>query len=84
MLGLSVDYSVEARGDTILASISNGSLSVDRFRFRAKGREPDLFTLDSLRVSGVGVRYPEQEVSIERVAFAGADVARVAQDPRAR
>ena len=73
-LGLSLDYSVEARGDTVIASMSKGSLAVDRFTLRDKGREPDLFSLDSLRVSGVGVRYPEQEVSVERVLFGGADV----------
>ena len=73
-LGLSLDYSVEARGDTVVASISKGSLALDRFALREQGREPDLFSLDSLRVSGVSVRYPAQEVSIERVVFGGADV----------
>ena len=73
-LGLSADYSVEARGDSVVASISNGSLAVDRFKLRQKGRAPDLFSLDSLRVTGVNLRYPEQEVSVDRVLFAGADI----------
>jgi hypothetical protein len=74
LLGLTLDYSVEARGDTVVASVSNGSLSLDGFTLRKKGVEPDLFTLDSLRVSGVNVRYPEQDVSIGRVLFSGADI----------
>jgi hypothetical protein len=73
-LGLELDYSVEVRGDTVVATISNGSLSLDGFTLRKKGEEPDLFSLDSLRVSGVNLRYPEQEVSIDRVSFGGAEV----------
>jgi hypothetical protein len=73
-LRLRLDYSVEARGDTIVASVSNGALAVDGFKLREKNHGPELLSLDSLRVSGVSLRYPEQEVSIDRVSIGGADI----------
>ena len=73
-LGMRVDYAVERHGDTLHATVSDASLALDDFKLREKGKEPDLFTLDSLRVSGVRMQYPQQEVSVGRVALTGADI----------
>jgi hypothetical protein len=73
-VGLSLDYAVKVRGDTVTAAIDGGAIRVDDFGLREKGHGPDLFSLDSLRVSGVRLRYPEQDISVDRVLFGGADV----------
>jgi hypothetical protein len=74
-MGLRLDYNVEIRGDSAFVAVRNASVSLDGFALREKGASPDLFTLDSLRVSGVQMDYPAQTASIGRIALSGGQVA---------
>jgi Domain of Unknown Function (DUF748) len=70
-----VDYAVDVRGDSIVARINDSAFGVTGFALRAKGADPELLRIDSLRVTGVQVRYPEQTAHIERVQVSGPRVA---------
>jgi hypothetical protein len=72
VLGLRLDYAVDVRADSVLASVTGASVTLDDLAVREKGKEPDLFTLDSLRVTGMRATYPASEVSVTRVALSGA------------
>ena len=58
-------------GDSLIARVHDTSLSVAGFAMRPAGVEPDLVTLDSVVVSGIEVRHPEQTAEIRRVLVAG-------------
>ncbi len=69
-----IDYATDVRGDSIVSRINDARFSLTGFTMRAPGKEPDLLHIDSLRVTGIQVRYPEQTVNIERVLLAGTRV----------
>jgi len=70
-LHLRLDYAVDIVPDSMTVAITGGTIHLDQFSFRAKGREPELLALDSLRVSGIELRFPQQTVSVQRIGFAG-------------
>jgi len=72
-LGLRCDYYFAIRNDSMLAEVKDASLALDRFSIRAKGQPPELFALDSLRVDGIQLRYPQQEAVVSRIALKGSD-----------
>jgi hypothetical protein len=69
--GCRFEYAVDVHGDSLIARVHDTSLSVAGFAMRPAGVEPDLVTLDSVVVSGIEVRYPEQTAEIRRVLVAG-------------
>ncbi len=70
-LDLRLHYAADIKPDSMTVAITDGTIQLDQFSFRAKGREPDLLALDSLRVSGVELRFPQQTVSVQRIGLAG-------------
>lgn len=73
-LGFRTDYSFDMNGDEVVARLSDASLDLTHLVVREKEKEPDLLTLDTLSVTGINMRYPEQEVDVGRVCLAGADI----------
>ena len=69
--GLRLRYAVEVRADSVRAAVTEASVSLDRFRFRAQGRDPDLLSLDSLRIDGIELRYPQQTIAVRRIGLNG-------------
>jgi hypothetical protein len=69
--GCRFQYAVDVHRDSLIARVHDTSLSVAGFAMRPTGVEPDLVTLDSVVVSGIEVRYPEQTTEIRRVLVAG-------------
>ncbi len=70
-LDLRLDYALDIVPDSMTVAITGGTIGLDQFSFRAKGREPDLMAFDSLRVSGVELRFPQQTVSVQRIGLTG-------------
>lgn len=73
-LGCRLEYAVDVAGDSMVARVHDSSLAVTGFTLREKGGATDLLKLDSLTVTGIAVRYPEQTAAIGRVLLAGARV----------
>src|SRR5262249_55762416 len=69
--GCRFQYAVDVRGDTVVARVHDTSVALTRFALRAKGTEPDLLEIDTLAVTGIEARYPEQTADIQRVLVAG-------------
>jgi uncharacterized protein DUF748 len=70
-MGCRLDYAVDVKGDSMVARVKDSSLSITSLAVREKGGATDLLKLDSLTVTGVGLRYPENAARIERVLIAG-------------
>ena len=73
-MGLQVDYAVALEGNEVAFSLSDAALSIDALSVREKGVDPELFSLDSLRVTGAQMQLPAQRAHVERVAIHGADL----------
>jgi hypothetical protein len=73
-LALSLDYRVDVDGENVEAAITEATIEVDDLAIREKGTNPTLFAVDSLRVSGVHLRYPEQSLDVERIAIHGPEL----------
>ena len=73
-LGCRLAYSASVVGDSVVARVDDSSLAITGFAVREPGREQDLLKLDTLAVTGVNVRYPEQSVAVGRVLVAGTRV----------
>ncbi|MDL1978830.1 MAG: DUF748 domain-containing protein [Deltaproteobacteria bacterium] len=73
-LDFRTDYSFDMNGDEIVARLSDASLDLTHLTVREKGKEPNLLTLDTLSVTGMNMRYPEQTVGVGQVRLAGADI----------
>jgi len=73
-MGCRLEYAVDVAGDSMVARVHDSSLSVTGFALREKGGATDLLTLDSLTVTGISARVPEQTAAISRVLLAGARV----------
>lgn len=65
------DYDVKTKGDSVQARLVNSMVSIAGLGVRQKDRDPELLRLDTLMVSGIDVRYPEQTASVARVLLAG-------------
>jgi len=70
-LSCRVGYDVKAKGDSVQARLINTMVSVAGLGVRQKGHDPELLHLDTLRVSGIDLRYPEQTAAISQVLLAG-------------
>lgn len=73
-LDFRTDYSFDMNGDEIVARLSDASLDLTHLTVREKGKEPNLLTLDTLSVTGMNMKYPEQTVGVGQVRLAGADI----------
>jgi hypothetical protein len=73
-MGCRLEYAVDVAGDSLVARVHDSAFAVTGFALREKGGATDLLTLDSLTVTGIALRYPEQTAAIGRMLLAGARV----------
>jgi hypothetical protein len=69
--GCRLQYSVDAHGDSLTARIHDSSCALTGLDVREKGSSAELMSLDSLVVTGIGLKFPEQSAAIGRVLVAG-------------
>ena len=72
--GCRINYEVDVKGDSVVARLHDTSMGITGLGLRQKGIGPELLHLDSLAVSGIDVRYPQQIAAIGRVLVAGTKV----------
>ena len=70
-LGCRINYQVDVKGDSVVARLYDTSLGITGAGLRQKGTGPELLHLDTLAVTGIEVRYPQQTAAIGRVLVAG-------------
>jgi hypothetical protein len=73
-MGCRLEYQADVHGDSLVARVTNSSLAIHGLALRERGGDQDLLTLDTLAVTGVELRVPEQTAAIQRVLVAGANV----------
>jgi len=73
-LACRLEYSADVKGDSVLARVRESSLAITGLAMRERGGDRDLIELDTLAITGVEVRYPEQSAAIGRVLVAGTSI----------